>query len=504
MSDSEGRDGAAGQLRAARRGIIWSLLLRIPLILRLVVAHILRISEQSRYLDLKSEVTVSVLRSLLQRSKPRTISQSQALTLLDPGIKGRIWVSKVASQVPPEDGVRDALLAAIDAMQDTGAEDGAGFKIPDIVSVEAEWTGYRAAATPKSELPRVSEEDKYREMMKECRSSVTVLYFHGGAYYLCDPCSHRFITKKLAKRTGGRVYSVRYRLAPQAPFPSALLDALVSYFTLLYPGPESIHEAVPPEQIVFAGDSAGGNLALALLRAVLEIRRQGRKIAWFGEEREVPIPAGVAVNSPWVDLVQTMPSLSANLKWDYLPPAALLSPTWQPPADDVWPSDPPRRHVYVDDAHMLHPLVSLQLGRTTTWRGAPPVYVCCGWECLADEARYLAARLGRDGVPVVFEQYEAMPHVFAAILPKLRESRRCLESWTGFISDRVTAATAAAAGGGTTTPVKSTYTMIKAKTLEEVPIDLERLSPFSETDVLDLAHKQVGRKTSYPEVVPKL
>ncbi|KAI0602142.1 alpha/beta hydrolase fold-domain-containing protein [Biscogniauxia sp. FL1348] len=499
MPDSEGRGkAAAGQLRAAQRGFIWSILPHIPLILGVVVAHILKVSVQSRYLDLRSDVTITVLRSLLQRSKPRSISQSQALTLLDPGIKGRIWVSKVVSQVPPEEDIRDALLAAIDAMHhDTGA-DGAGFKSLGIVPVEAEWTGYRAAATPESTLPQVSENDKYHEMMKECKSPVTVLYFHGGAYYLCDPCSHRPMTKKLAKLTGGRVYSVRYRLAPQAPFPSALLDALVSYFTLLYPGPASVHDAVAPEEIVFAGDSAGGNLALALLQAVLEIRRQGRKITWFGEERDVPIPAGVAVNSPWVDLLQSMPSLSANLKWDYLPPPALLSSSWQPPADDIWPSDPPRRHIYVDDAHLLHPLVSLQLGRT--WSGAPPVYICCGWECLADEDRYLAAKLRRDGVPVVFEEYEAMPHVFAAVLPKLRESRRCLEGWARFISDAV--AVAAAAAGGT--PVKSTYTTIQAKTLKEVPIDPESLSPFSEEDVVDMAYKQVGRKRSYPEVVAKL
>ena len=47
---------------------------------------------------------------------------------------------------------------------------------------------------------------------------------------------------------------MRYRLAPQHPFPSALLDALVSYFTLLYPPPGSIHEAVPASDIVFGGD----------------------------------------------------------------------------------------------------------------------------------------------------------------------------------------------------------------------------------------------------------
>ncbi|KAI5922808.1 alpha/beta hydrolase fold-domain-containing protein [Camillea tinctor] len=463
----------------------------IPLILRVFVAHILKLSEQSRYLDLQSEITISILRSILLHSKPQSISESQATTLVDPGIKGRIWVSKVASQVPPEQGIRDTLLATIETVHEAEAE-GAGFKIPDIVPIEAEWTGYRAAATPDSTLPRVSEEDKYREMMKECKSPVTVLYFHGGAYYLCDPCTHRSVTKRLAKLTGGRVYSVRYRLAPQAPFPSAVLDALVSYFTLLYPGPGSIHDAVPPEQIVFAGDSAGGNLALALLQAVLEIRRQGRKIVWLGEERDVPVPAGVAVNSPWVDLVQSMPSLSANLKWDYLPPPALLSTTWKPPPDDVWPANPPRRHIYVDDAYLLHPLVSLHVN--STWRGAPPVYVCCGWECLADEDKYFVAKLRREGVAVVFEEYEAMPHVFAAIVPKIPESRRCMEGWARFISDVVKDGAA----------VKSTYTTIKARTLKEDPIDPETLSPFSQKDVLDMARRQVGRKGSLPEVVAKL
>ncbi|KAI1499495.1 alpha/beta hydrolase fold-domain-containing protein [Biscogniauxia marginata] len=490
MPHSGSKDRAA-QHRAAQRGLIWSLLPQIPLILRVIITHILKISEQSRYLDLESEVTISVLRSFLERSKPHSISEAQALTILDPGIKGRLWVSKTASQVPPEEGIRDELLAAIDTIHDTRAEV-AGFRIPDIVPVEAEWTGYRAAATPGSTLPRISEEEKYHEMTKECKSSVTVLYFHGGAYYLCDPCSHRPMVKKLAKLTAGRVYSVRYRLAPQAPFPSALLDALVSYFTLLYPPPGSVHEAVPPGEIVFSGDSAGGNLALALLQTVLEIRRKNRKIAWFGEERDVPLPAGVAVNSPWLDVIQSMPSLLANQKWDYLPPPALLSASWQPPADDIWPSKPPRRHIYVDDAYMLHPLVSLNLNRT--WQGAPPVYVCCGWECLADEVRYLASKLTRDGVAVVFEEYEAMPHVFAGVLPKLRESRRCMEGWARFIS-------AACEDQGV---IKSTYTTVNAKTLQEVEMDPARLSPFTEKDVLDMAHKQIGQKGPYPKVAAKL
>ncbi len=125
---------------------------------------------------------------------------------------------------------------------------------PDVLPVQAEWHGYRAAASSDAKLPAVSEAAKYQAMMKECKTATTVLYFHGGGYFLLDPASHRPTTKKLAKLTGGRCYSVRYRLAPQDPFPAALVDALSAYLTLLYPPPGAFHEPVRPEYIVFAGD----------------------------------------------------------------------------------------------------------------------------------------------------------------------------------------------------------------------------------------------------------
>lgn len=234
--------------------IVKIILPRIPYVLRVMLFHILRISETAKYLDLRSDVTVAFLRHMLGKSKPQTISKTQASTLKDPGVQGRIWVSTVASQVPPETSIRDALIATIHATRGdlvAGAEE---CRVPEIVSIEAEWTGYRAAAERNSKPPAISEEDKYHEMMKEVKSTVTVLYFHGGAYYLCDPSTHRASCKRLAKLTKGRVYSVRYRLAPQAPFPSAVLDALVSYFTLLYPPPGAIHEAVAPSNIVIGGD----------------------------------------------------------------------------------------------------------------------------------------------------------------------------------------------------------------------------------------------------------
>lgn len=249
--DNTAADQSA-QLKKARARLAWSLLPKIPLILRVLVLRALGLSETARYLDLKTDLTLTILRATLNGPK-QSITKTQAMTLLDPGVKGKVWISKAVSDVPPERGIREALMGVIRSLSDSEAQ-AAGFRVPDIVPVEAEWTGYRAGAARDEPLPAVSEEQKYELMLKECNSVTVVLYFHGGAYYLCDPSTHRELTSRLAKATGGRVYSVRYRLAPQHPFPAALLDALVSYFTLLYPPPGSIHEAVSPRDIVFGGD----------------------------------------------------------------------------------------------------------------------------------------------------------------------------------------------------------------------------------------------------------
>lgn len=459
--------------------LVLQLIPKLPLVVRVAIANVLGISESSQYLDLRSDVILSVLRSMLTRSTPRPIGKVQAMTLKDPGVKGRIWISKAVADVPPETDIRDALMSAIEAMKEPRSE-GEPLREPDILPVEAEWTGYRAAARQDERLPQISETEKYHEMMKECKRKSTVLYFHGGAYYLCDPATHRQSNKTLAKLTGGRVYSVRYRLAPQNPFPAAVLDALVSYLTLLYPPTGAVHEPVSASDIVFAGDSAGGNLSLSLLQAVLELRRQNRKITWFGEQREVPLPGGIAVNSPWLCIVQSMPSWDRNSRWDYLPPARMLE-SKQPPVDHAWPASPPRRHLYVDDEYMLHPLVSLQLN--ATWEKSPPIYICTGWECLADEDRYLASKLSRDGVQVVLEEYEAMPHVFAIMLGNLKEAKRCMQGWAAFIVK------------ATEEPerIESKFTTIKAKTLEEVEINVDKLTPYTDEQVQELAYERLGR-----------
>ncbi|KOS22661.1 AB hydrolase superfamily protein [Escovopsis weberi] len=465
----------------SRVELLMALLHQLPLLAQVVFRHMLGTSELSQYLDLRAHIVVTVLRSFLDSKKPRTVSQVQKLSMMSLDIRGRIWISLYASPVPPETSVRDALVELIDDMSreasDEECDGGAITGIPELAEVEAEWTGYRAGASPVQDPPPISEADKYREMMKECRDPTTVLYFHGGAYYLMDPATHRPTTKRLAKMLGSRCYSVRYRLAPKHPFPCALLDALVSYLTLLYPPPDAFHEAVKPEHIIISGDSAGGNLALALVQVLLQLRRRGRQILWHGAPRPIPLPAGVATISPWADLTLSAPAWEQDTgphPFDYLPRPRPGGLNTLPPCA-IWPTDPPRENFYTDDALLAHPLVSVIM--SGSWAGAPPMYMCTGWEFLSWEDKALARKLAADGVRLVFEEYEAMPHCFALILTKTPSARHCFESWVGFMR-------AAVAGGAAA--VEARARTVKARTREETEVSFEGL--------LDEGHDEVRQR----------
>jgi epsilon-lactone hydrolase len=100
----------------------------------------------------------------------------------------------------------------------------------------------------------------------------TVLYLHGGGYTTCSPPTHRSLAAFLARATGAAVYTPAYRLAPEHPYPAALDDAVAAYWDL---GSAAI-----------AGDSAGGGLAVATARRLLD--------------DGVRVPA-LALLSPWTD-----------------------------------------------------------------------------------------------------------------------------------------------------------------------------------------------------------
>ena len=439
-------------------------------------------TETSAKWDLKTELLVRLIRSLLSSPRPMTISAQQRNSLKDPGVSGPMWISKVTLAAPPESSALDTLCAAIDALKPSP---NAQYTVPAVCPVEAEWTGHRANTARKAPRPHLPEPEQYAKLMAEVTSDVTVLYFHGGALYLMDPATHRTVCAALAKKTGGRCLSVRYRLAPRYPFPAALLDCFLAYLGLLAPPPGALHAPVPAKHIVFAGDSAGGTMSFALLQLLLHLRQtsstQTPTVRFHGQDVPIEIPAGVACQSPWLDVTLSSPSFQSNRKFDYLPSPRDVRSF---PTCALWPTHPPRGDLYCELAMLAHPLVS-PLG-ARDWRGACPVFVACGEEVLADEARVVArriARQGQGGGGVRWMQFEAMPHCFAMIFVGGRESRRALGEWAAFIAKVVKGETVETGGS-----------WFEARTMREEPVDVKGLAEELPDGEVEKRMKEAARR----------
>lgn len=154
-----------------------AMLPRVPLVVKTVLLHGIGLSPVAGKQDLRTELTVVIIRSFMGFKAP--IGKQQKGSMRDPGIRGPLWVSKVTLP-QPEDAVQDAVLKAFEELKLDGA--GQTCDIPGVGPVEAEWTGYRSGASKTASLPDISEEEKYRELRKEASSNSVVLYFHGGAY----------------------------------------------------------------------------------------------------------------------------------------------------------------------------------------------------------------------------------------------------------------------------------------------------------------------------------
>ena len=115
---------------------------------------------------------------------------------------------------------------------------------------------------------------------KKISSKKTIMFFHGGGFFVGSFGIYRKYVALLAKLTEREIYYVEYRLGPENRFPCQLEDAMDAYKYLLKKKGSS-------KKIILSGDSAGGNLALTLF---LKIKKES-----------LPKPAGIFVISPWVD-----------------------------------------------------------------------------------------------------------------------------------------------------------------------------------------------------------
>jgi epsilon-lactone hydrolase len=231
----------------------------------------------------------------------------------------------------------------------------------------------------------------------------TILYLHGGGYYFCSPQSHRSLVFELAKRANARTFSLDYRLAPEHRFPGALDDAVAAYRQLVADG-------TPAQSIVIAGDSAGGGLALATLVALRDA----------GD----PLPAGALLFSPWTDLAATGETIRSN---DGLDP--MFSGPAIARAAQVYLGETPATHPYASPLY-------------ADLRGLPPIFMQAGsTEVLLDDARRVADNARAAGVPVEFDVWPKMPHVWQIFAPFIPEARKALDLAAGFVN-RVTSARA--------------------------------------------------------------
>jgi len=232
---------------------------------------------------------------------------------------------------------------------------------------------------------------------------------------------------------------------------------------------------------------------MVLLQTILEFRRQSLKITWQGKERVIPLPAGVAVNSAWMDITHSSPSCETNGKFDYLPSRSVHPDGMEYPKCPIWPADPPRRNLYAEDEMLCHPLVSPIAAKA--WTGSCPLWIETGQELLTDEDKYVAMRAAQQDVPIVFEEYEAMPHCFAMVLETLEGSKRCFKGWSSFINAVVK-------------DPQSVVTMgikIEAKTLKETELDVKALSPFTDVVVLPRMRERVTKLSQkHPDSMSKL
>jgi acetyl esterase/lipase len=226
-----------------------------------------------------------------------------------------------------------------------------------------------------------------------------ILYLHGGGYVVGSARTGANLAAPLARRSGVPAVSLDYRLGPEHPFPAAVHDGLAAYRELIESG----------RNVVIAGDSAGGGLALATLLAARAER--------------LPQPTGVVVFSPWTDLALTGPSMDARGDYDPLfdrPQMAEAAALYLGGAD---PHNELASPVFAD------------------LKGLPPLLVQVGSaEVLLDDSLRLVARAAEQEVDVSLDVIAGAPHVFQYFAGVLPEADEALDHAATFVTKRLSEA----------------------------------------------------------------
>lgn len=227
------------------------------------------------------------------------------------------------------------------------------------------------------------------------RTDGHVLYLHGGAYVAGSLRSHTPIAALVAEAVGAQTWLVDYRLAPEHPYPAAREDALTAYNDLLDQG-------VSGSDIILAGDSAGGGLALSTALAI-------RQAGW-------PAPAGLVLLSPWTDVSLSSSSYQRNKAVEVMLSARFL---WVSGGRYCGEEGGGRRISRADPG--VSPIFA-------DFAGLPPILAHVGGdEILLDDSRLVVERARAAGVAATLRVFDGLWHVFhagAGTIPEADEALR--------------------------------------------------------------------------------
>jgi acetyl esterase/lipase len=221
-----------------------------------------------------------------------------------------------------------------------------------------------------------------------------LLYLHGGAFIVGAPETHRHLAAALATAAGVEAVVPAYRLAPEHPLPAALEDATAVYAALAADGPVAV-----------AGDSAGGNLAFALVAAA--------------RARGLPDPAALVGFSPWAELSMDPPSRLRNARADAMLPVSRMPEVlaWATAGAD--PADP-----------------ALSPARARFDRPPPPALILAGRrEILADDAALLAEAWRRSGGAARVAWSDRAPHAWPVFVGWIPEADAAVAQAGAFLRD---------------------------------------------------------------------
>jgi acetyl esterase/lipase len=221
------------------------------------------------------------------------------------------------------------------------------------------------------------------------------IYLHGGGFIAGSPASHYDLAKRLSSASHSRILMVDYRLTPDFSFPAQLDDTLTVYRELLA-------RDVAPKNIAIAGDSAGGNLALACVLRCRELR--------------LPLPVAIVCYSPWVDLTHSGTSIIANADSDHTVPTILLDPMAAMYCGAHDPREPLISPLFAE----LHDFPPMQLHVS-------------GAEVLLDDTLRLVQRAAAAGVQIEHRVWPNMPHAFPVFAQFLPEGRAAIRQSGAFL-----------------------------------------------------------------------